>query len=82
MVTEMELFQSPDLNQLDFPIWTWISKEVYKRQVDIRDELLVRILDAAARMMTREAQRKTNTEPPSPRRLPSSVGVSTHHQKY
>jgi hypothetical protein len=58
MVTEMELLQSPDPNPSDFSIWTWMKKEVNKRQVDTRDELLVRILDAAANIKTREAQQK------------------------
>jgi hypothetical protein len=48
MVTEMELFESPDLTPLDFCLWGWMKNEVRKRKVNIRDILLARILDAAA----------------------------------
>ena len=49
MVTKMKLFQSPDLNPLEFSFLDLdMKKEVNKTQVDTRDELLVRILDAAA----------------------------------
>jgi hypothetical protein len=48
-VTELhvELFESPYLTALDFCLWVWMKIEVYKRNVDTRDELLSRILDAA-----------------------------------
>ena len=48
MVTEMEVFESPDLTPLDFCLWGWMKNEVHKRKVDIRDKLLAHILDAAA----------------------------------
>ena len=50
MVTEIhvELFESPDITPLDFCLWVWMKSEVYKRNVDTRDELLSRILDDAA----------------------------------
>jgi hypothetical protein len=48
MVTEIELFQSPDLTLSDFCLWGWMRCGVYKRQVNTADELLTRILDAAA----------------------------------
>ena len=56
MVTEIELFESPDLIPLDFCLWGWMKSEVYKRKVDTRDELLARILDAAARIKKSEDQ--------------------------
>jgi len=37
-----------------FCLWGWIKREVYKRKVDTQDELLARILDAAARLQKRE----------------------------
>jgi hypothetical protein len=48
MDTEIELFKSPKLSLLDSYLWGRIKSEVYKRKVNIRDELLARILDAAA----------------------------------
>jgi hypothetical protein len=53
MVTEIELFESPDLTPLDFCLWDWMKSEVYKRKVVTRDELHARILDAAARIKIR-----------------------------
>jgi hypothetical protein len=52
MVTEMGLFESPEVTPLDFCLRVWMKSEVYKRNVDIRDELLSRILDDAARIET------------------------------
>jgi hypothetical protein len=43
MITEIELFESPDLNPLGFCLWGWMKNEVYKTKVDTRDELLARI---------------------------------------
>jgi hypothetical protein len=54
MVTELELFESTDLIPLDFWLWGWMKTEIYKRNVDTRDELLGRILDAAPRTKVRE----------------------------
>jgi hypothetical protein len=56
MVTEIKLFESPDLTPLDFCLWGWMKSEVYKRKVDKRDELSAHILDAAARTKKREDQ--------------------------
>jgi hypothetical protein len=52
---------SLDLTPLDFCLWGWIKNEVYKRKVDIRDELLARILDAANRRKKREDQLRRTT---------------------
>jgi hypothetical protein len=41
-------FESPGLTPLYFGLWGWMRSDVYKRDVDIRDELLARILVAAA----------------------------------
>jgi hypothetical protein len=38
-----------------------MKNEVYKREVDTRDELLARILDAAARIKKREDQLRRTT---------------------
>jgi len=56
MITEMELFESPELNLLDFCLWNWMMDEVNKLKVDTADELLARILDTAARIKKREDQ--------------------------
>ena len=34
MVTEIELFESPDLTPLGFCLWGWMKSEVNKRKVD------------------------------------------------
>jgi hypothetical protein len=39
----------------------WIKIEVYKRKADTRDELLARILDAAARKKTRKDEIRRTT---------------------
>jgi hypothetical protein len=54
MVTELEIFESPDVTPLDFCLWGWMKSEVYRSKVDTRDEFLTRILDAAARIKKRE----------------------------
>jgi hypothetical protein len=56
MVSETELSESTDLNALDFCLQGWMKSEEYKRKVDTRDELLTRILDAAASIEKREDQ--------------------------
>jgi hypothetical protein len=54
MVTVIELFESSDPSPLHFCLWNWMKGEVYIKKVDIRDELLARILDAAARIKKRQ----------------------------
>jgi hypothetical protein len=61
MVTEIQLFESPDLTLLDFCGWFWMKSEFYKISVDTRDELLARILDAAARIKKLEDQLRRTT---------------------
>jgi hypothetical protein len=61
MVAETKRFESPDLTPLDFCLWGWMMSEIKKKKknktkVDIRDKLLARILDAAARIKEREDQ--------------------------
>jgi hypothetical protein len=36
------------LNPLDFYLYGWIKSEVYKEKVNIRDELVARIMDSTA----------------------------------
>ena len=54
MVTEIELFESPDLTPLDFCLLLWMKNEVYKINLDTRGKLLSRILHAAACIKKRE----------------------------
>jgi hypothetical protein len=61
MVTEIELFESPDLAPLDFCLRRLMKGEVYKRNMDTRDEMVARILDAAARIKKREDQLRRTT---------------------
>ena len=54
MVTELEMFESPDLPPLDFCLWGCTKSEVYERKEDTQCELLARILDAAAHIKIRK----------------------------
>jgi hypothetical protein len=38
MVTEIELFGTPDLASLDFRSWGWMKSKVNKQKVDTRDK--------------------------------------------
>jgi hypothetical protein len=40
--------RSPDLTPLDFCLWGWMKSEVYKENVNTRDELVARIMNSAA----------------------------------
>ncbi|KAJ4438947.1 hypothetical protein ANN_14901 [Periplaneta americana] len=42
--------RSPDLTPLGYCVWAWLKGEVYKRKVEIREELLARILYAFAQV--------------------------------
>jgi hypothetical protein len=53
---EIELFESPKSTPLDLCLWGSMKSEVYKRKVDTRDEMLVRVLDNTARKKKREVQ--------------------------
>ena len=61
MVAETFLFESTELTPLDFCLWGWLKGEVYKRNVDTREELIARILDAAVLIKKREAQLRRTT---------------------
>jgi hypothetical protein len=61
MVTETEFLESPDLTPIDFCLWGWLKSEVCKRNVDARDEVLARILNATARINKREDQLRRTT---------------------
>ena len=50
MIIETDLFEFTWLTPLGLRLWVWMDCDVYKRKVDTRDELLARILDAAARI--------------------------------
>jgi hypothetical protein len=63
MVTDIEMFECPDLSPVNFCLWCWLKREVDIRKVDTGDELLAPSLDAAApREEKREHQltRKTH----------------------
>ena len=55
------MFESPGLTPLYFCLWGWMRSDVYKREVDIRDELLALVLDAAACKKKRELQLRRTT---------------------
>jgi hypothetical protein len=61
MVTGIKLFESPDVTPLDFCLWVWMRRDDYKIKVATRDELLARILNAAARIKKREDQLRQTT---------------------
>jgi hypothetical protein len=56
MSVEIQLFQvgqvqwpprSPELTPLDFCLWGWMKREVYKGKVNTRDELVALIINSA-----------------------------------
>jgi hypothetical protein len=49
MVIEVEMFESLNLNLLNFLLCGCMQSGVYKRKVDTQNKLLSRIMDAAAR---------------------------------
>ena len=61
MVTERELFESPDLTPLQFSLWGWMKSAVHKRKVNTQDKWLVRILGAAACINTCEDELRWTT---------------------
>ena len=67
MVTETQLFESPDLTPLYFCLWGWMNSEVHKRKEDTRNELLARILNAAAHLKKRENLSRRATHDLRPR---------------
>jgi hypothetical protein len=54
MVTEINLFEFPDLSLLELCLAGWMKSEVCKRKVDTRDELLTRLWAAVAGINKRE----------------------------
>ena len=48
MVIEVDMFESPDLNPLNFCLWGCMKSNVHKRKVDTQNELFARIMDDAA----------------------------------
>jgi len=56
MVTETELFRTPNRISLDFFLWIWMQGEVYNRNIIKRDKFLARTVYAAARTEKREDQ--------------------------
>jgi hypothetical protein len=61
MVTEIPLVETPYLNLSEFCLRDWMKSEVYKGKAGTRGELLVRVLDAAARVEKREDQLRRTT---------------------
>jgi len=61
MVADTEVFEFPNLSPLNFCLWGWMKSEVYRGNVDTRDELLAWILDAPARVKKREDQLRRTT---------------------
>jgi hypothetical protein len=46
---------------LDFGLWGWMKREVYKEKVNTRDELLARIMDGAALIKERQDDLRRTT---------------------
>jgi hypothetical protein len=61
MVTEIVLFESPNLTSLRFGLLCWMKIIFYKRQVDTRQELIFRMLDAAVHIKKCEDQLRRAT---------------------
>jgi hypothetical protein len=56
MVSDIELFDSPDLTPLHFCLWVWMKSNIYTTKVHTLDELLACILDGAACIKEHEDQ--------------------------
>ena len=61
MVTELEVFEPPDLIPLDFCLGGWMKRQICTRKVDTRDELLGRISDAAAAAAAARTKKRTRS---------------------
>jgi hypothetical protein len=59
MVTKIQLFESPNLTPLD--LFVRLDSEVYKRKDGYTNELIARILDAAASIKKRGEQLRRTT---------------------
>jgi hypothetical protein len=60
--TEIKLFECPELTTLDFFFFlVWMQSEVYIRNMDTPNELLARVLDAAACIKKRKDQLRRTT---------------------
>jgi hypothetical protein len=64
MGVEIQLFEvghvqwpprSPDLTPLDFCLWGWIKRELYKEKVNTRNKLVALIINSAA-LLKQECQ--------------------------
>jgi len=62
MVTEREVFESPDLTPFQFSLWGWMKSAVHYSKVDKQDKLLVCILDAVACINTSDEQNMIFTQ--------------------
>ena len=60
-VLSLRCFESQGLNLPEVCLCGWMKREVQKRNVGTRDELLARISDAAARIKRREDQLRRTT---------------------
>jgi hypothetical protein len=49
MVIEVEIFEFPKLNPLNFCLWVCMKSNVQGRKVDTQNELLARIMDCVTR---------------------------------
>ena len=61
MATETEQLESTDLTPLDFCLRCWMQSKDYKRNLGTSDELLDRILGAAARLKKGEYKLRRKT---------------------
>ena len=58
---DTELFEFPNLTPLDICLLVSRKREFYTRKQDVRDELLARILDSAARINKSKDQLRRTT---------------------
>jgi len=61
MATEIETPRSADPSPLDYYLWGWMKTEVYEINVDMREESLARIFDAASHITKHEDQLRLTT---------------------
>jgi hypothetical protein len=55
--------RSPDLTPLDFCLWGWMNKKVYRRKADTKDKLLDHIMDVIAHIKEHQDALRRATRP-------------------
>jgi len=57
----VNLFETSHLTPVDFSLWGWMMRKIHKRNVDMPEEMLVRILDTTPLIKKRGNQLRQTT---------------------